>query len=136
MDQIKIDIPKDYMIDTENSDFDKGLIKIKRKYQDYNDILKGIKDRKYPDPIINTLDEDKIIAISKIINTARILNEGWEPDWTNGEIKYHINVDKGNKVVIHNSYYISHSFVYFKSEELAQQAIDILGKEIFLNAFK
>lgn len=69
-----------------------------------------------------------------LMNVAKYLNEGWQPDWKNrNEDKVFIYIDyidksmKFGRSSIHQS-----SEVYFKSEELAQQAIDILGETIKL----
>lgn len=74
----------------------------------------------------------KLLAINKLINLAKWLNNGWQPDWKNiNEIKYTIGYDYKNDRIIFNITSISYNWniVYFKSEELAKQAVEILGEE-------
>lgn len=62
------------------------------------------------------------------MNVAKYLNGNWQPDWNNyKEPKYYICISEslGEYII----YCDNISFVYFKTEELAKQAIDILGKE-------
>lgn len=81
---------------------------------------------------------EKLLAINKLINVAKYLNDGWQPDWENtNEIKYTIAYDHDNDRIIFNLTSISYnwSVVYFKSEELSKQAVEILGKETIKLAF-
>ena len=72
----------------------------------------------------------KLLAINELMNIAKYLNDGWQPDWNNiKEPKYFIrfNSDKSLDIdYVHNTQLDS---VFFKSRELAQQAIEILGEE-------
>ena len=72
---------------------------------------------------------NKWTAIHKLAIIAEYLNEGWKPDWTNiNENKYFIY--KGDEIKVS---YVSRSrecMIYFKSKELAQKAIEIMGDEI------
>ena len=71
----------------------------------------------------------KLLAINKLMNVAKYLNNGWKPDWDNsGEQKYYIYVSYGN-IIIDYVYCQEGNDIYFKSEELAHQAIDILGED-------
>lgn len=71
----------------------------------------------------------KLLAINKLMNVAKYLNGDWKPNWNdNGKGKYFILMDYNNMIVDCNTSYI-YNTVYFKSKELAQQAIDILGEE-------
>ena len=75
---------------------------------------------------------EKLLAINKVMNTAKYLNGNWQPDWENmNEIKYTIAYDNDNDRITFNITSISYnwSIVYFKSEELAKQAVEILGEE-------
>lgn len=72
---------------------------------------------------------EKLIAINKLMNVAKYFNGDWRPDWNNDkEYKYYLRIC--NKIINigYANIYIS-NIVYFKSEELAKQAIEILGKE-------
>ena len=72
----------------------------------------------------------KLLAINKLMNVAKYLNGDWKPDWEehNGEFKYYIQLYHKLLNISYTTHY-NGSFVYFKSEELAKQAIEILGEE-------
>lgn len=72
---------------------------------------------------------EKLLAINKLMNVAKYLNRDWKPDWKSCERKYRLRtLDTGELDVTYNDAFVESS-VYFKSQELAQQAIDILGEE-------
>ena len=72
----------------------------------------------------------KLLAINELMNVAKYLNDGWKPDWNNGlEEKYYLYINNGNKLCVYYIYGYNKGPVYFKSEELARQAIEILGEE-------
>lgn len=145
--EIKITVPKGYEIDKENSTFE--CIKFKKKQLTYEDVAKKLftcKECFYPDIVgivryISNLgtgydqpnnctsrkQAEKLLAINKLMNVAKYLNDGWEPDWDNiSEYKYFIN---GNLGICQNCMFPSGINVYFKTENLAKQAIEILGEE-------
>jgi hypothetical protein len=73
---------------------------------------------------------EKLLAINKLMNTAKYLNHEWKPDWTdNQQSKVYIYVDSNYNVGIETAATTNRGFVYFKTGKLAQQCIDILGKE-------
>lgn len=153
--EVKIQVPEGYEIDKENSTFE--LIKFKpiKKVLTYEDVAEELfKDKKgyytnkfgtiLPDVLydsqylyINNCTSEKqvqkLLAINKLMNVARYLNGDWQPNWGNNdghEYKYYLFIDyPGNKIEI--AYIVSccSDGIYFKSEELAQQAIGILGEE-------
>lgn len=65
------------------------------------------------------------------MNIAKYLNGDWKPDWeNNNEKKYAMTLDKNNKAIwIECNYCVNKGMAYFKTEELAQKAIEILGEE-------
>lgn len=70
-----------------------------------------------------------LLAINKLMNVAKYLNGGWQPNWNSYERKYRFRIlDTGRLDITYNDAF-AESFVYFKSEELARQAIEILGEE-------
>lgn len=72
---------------------------------------------------------DKLVAINQIMNVAKYLNKDWKPDWNNKqENKYYIQKDN-NTIVVSYVRYNCFDSVYFKSKELVEQAIEILGEE-------
>jgi len=74
---------------------------------------------------------EKLLAINKLMNVAKYLNGDWQPDWEYiHENKYYISIDHDCKVLrIDDIRIMQSSDIYFKSKELAQQAIEILGEE-------
>jgi hypothetical protein len=74
---------------------------------------------------------EQLLALNKLMNVAKYLNGDWEPDFKNdNQHKYYISYDSDTKQLkIGFKQYMNDGSVYFKSEELALQAIDILGEE-------
>lgn len=146
--EIKIDVPEGTEAYLENN-----IIKFRtiKKELTYDDIAKELfKDKKtyYTDAYCNIKSIDgadvnyydannctsekqlkKLLAINQLMNVAKYLNKDWQPNWDNiNQHKYCIyiynNIITASRVTINYS-----NIVYFKSEELARQAIDILGEE-------
>lgn len=74
---------------------------------------------------------EQLLALNKLMNVAKYLNGDWEPDFLNiEERKWFICYDYEDSMLDTDfSAYYRNSVVYFKSEELTQQAIEILGEE-------
>lgn len=71
----------------------------------------------------------KLLAINKLMNIAKSLNGDWQPDWDyRHEKKYYIFIEY-EQIRIYYVDAVQSGDVYFKSEELAKQAIEILGEE-------
>lgn len=70
-----------------------------------------------------------ILAKNKLANVATFLNDGWKPD--KGSDIYYVNNYHGNLVVylVKEECSVHVGQVIFKTKELAQQAIEILGEE-------
>lgn len=121
--QLTIDIPKGMEIDLKNSNLAKGIIKFKKKYITYDDILQsyaidfgGIR---VPNHCI-----DKILAISQLMNIAKYYNGDWEPDWNNqNEYKYSI-VYNSDTYKVDYGWMTIFSNIYFKNKKDAQTVID------------
>ena len=148
---LKIEIPEGYEIDKERSTFEKIVFKPKKescedvyrrlfyeKKTYYFDRYGKIEDTtvyesNYLDPNNCTSEKQakKLLAINQLMNVAKYLNDGWKPNWNNyEECKYTICFDNSNtEIFIDVDYSIIRSIVYFKTKELAQTAIDILGEE-------
>ena len=65
------------------------------------------------------------------MNVANYLNGDWKADWDNSsETKWCLFFDHSKKQIVASNWQSSHyGCVHFKSEELAHQAIEILGEE-------
>lgn len=121
--QLTIDIPEGMEIDLENSDLAKGIVKFKKKYITYDDILQAYATDfggiRVPNHCI-----DKILAISQLMNIAKYYNGDWEPDWNNqDEYKYFIICNRGTYKVDHGWTTICNN-IYFKNKKDAQEVID------------
>jgi len=74
---------------------------------------------------------EKLLAINKLMNVAKYLNGDWQPDWSNEkEDKYFISYNYAiNEIQTEDDLVFQNSYIYFKFEEFAKQAIEILGEE-------
>jgi len=78
---------------------------------------------------------NKWLSINDLLNVAHFLNQNWQANWDNkAEKKYTFSVKDENITIqqVENPV----SIVYFPSENLAQQAIDTIGKEKLLQILK
>lgn len=121
--QLTIDIPEGMEIDLENSDLAKGIVKFKKKYITYDDILQECPTN-FGGLRVRTHCMDKILAISQLVNIAKYYNEDWEPDWNNqNKYKYSIVCNRDTYKVDYNWMTIF-SNIYFKNKKDAQAVID------------
>lgn len=77
------------------------------------------------------LKESKLIF--KLKQWAKIHNEGWEPNWCNGEGKFRIDVRVEERLVNIRRVLVYDGLVklpHFKTREIAQACIDEFGDEI------
>lgn len=71
----------------------------------------------------------QIRALNKLMNVAKYLNGDWEPNWNDEfENKFCIHYALG-KLYLSSKQRANYGCVYFKSEKLALQAIEILGED-------
>lgn len=79
--------------------------------------------------LFSDLQIEKLEAINKMLVVAKYLNGDWKPNWRNSdEAKYYVYVeDDGIKVSYVTQY--KFFFCHFKTENLAEQAIEILGED-------
>lgn len=151
--ELKIVPPDGYSIDYENSTFECIKFKpIKKKKLTYDDIAKELFESKetfwmghndvsstgggagfaYAD-VDNCTSEkqvEKLIAINKLMNVAKYLNGNWKPNFEENTPKYYIENNQHLKLIkIDYTCRNIYSIVYFKTEELAEQAIEILGED-------
>lgn len=150
MKEMKIIPPEGYEIDKEQSSFEKIVFKKveeKLTYEKIADKLFTNEDHYYIDEDGNIIKShigwqcpnvaptehqlQRLLALNKLINVAHYLNDGWEPDWEDvNEHKYFLYYNHENKkIAIDCNCITQKSSVYFKSEKLTEQAIEILGEE-------
>ena len=72
---------------------------------------------------------NKLNAYLKLWHIAQYLNEGWNPDWNNPEeVKYTIEFCH-NLFEIDGYVWTKYFNLYFKSKELAEKAIEMMGEK-------
>ena len=149
MRKLEIEIPDNKEIDWEASAKQKQIV-FKEKQLTYEDMcIKLFAEEHYYTDVNGTIGHMRgantcpnnastehqlkcIIAKNKLANVAVYLNNGWNPN-VKIECGYCIALDCYNKLIInHCGVLCEHSSgkVIFKSEELAQQAIEILGEDV------
>lgn len=129
---LEFKIPEGYVFDKENST--DSIIRFKpiKEKITYEDIVKKLYPGKCYYINNNHTSEEQIcqlLYLNKLMNVAKYLNGDWEPDFRNtDEQKWFIDYCSilGTDFICGN---YRHSNVYFKSEELVKQAIEILGEE-------
>lgn len=145
--QVVITVPEGYEIDEENSTFE--CIKFKKKIITYEDIAKelfktgegyyinnnskiytfsGLSLVTDPNNCTSRRQAEKLLAINKLMNVAKYLNDEWEPDW-NDPKEYRFYIKQIDDKLFIDFAMFNGYLVYFKTRELAKQAIGILGEE-------
>lgn len=82
-----------------------------------------------------TIDQlDRIEAMLKLMCVADYLNDGWQPDWSSNEEKWHIEWYEKKIIVDWSCSYSTCGEVVFKTQELAKKAIEICGEQLLKTA--
>ena len=145
---VEFDLPNGYVIDKDNSDLDKGIIRFKRKWLTIEEMykLKPIVACEYviPSIAINASSRKKIVALANLMDIARYFNSDWNYNANSDECGYMIAYDKttteicGYQVININAdtdMYFGN--VMFKNEADAQYLIDNPNfRDILDNIFK
>ena len=137
--EVKIQVPEGYEIDKENSTFDCIKFKPIKNVLTYEDVIHKLNDdaigvyTSLPRTFITSSKQsEKLLAINKMMNVAKYLNGEWRPDWEkrcDTGIKYFIAKTSSDELTICNIQWTNDINVFFKSYNLAKQAIEILGEE-------
>ena len=132
--ELKIEAPEGYEVDWDNSSNNVIRFKPIKKTITYEDIVKKLYPGKCYYINNNHTSERQIsqlLYLNKLMNVAKYLNGDWEPDFTDrGQKKWYIDYNYEDSMLDTNfTYTYKHSSVHFKSEELARQAIEILGED-------
>lgn len=135
--ELKINIPEGYEVDKERSTFERIVFKKKSlKYKDVTEELFKIEDDcvwfitpySHGDFFISAKQSEKLVAINRLLNVAKYLNGDWKPSWDGtNECKWTVCVNNGQVTTIEHIHTCDF-VVCFKSHELAQKAIEILGE--------
>lgn len=151
MKEIKITPPEGYEIDEKNSTFEKIVFKKVEEKLTYKKIAKELFSKGcystdtfgnifHAITISNITDPnnaptkhqlERLLALNKLMNVAHYLNDGWEPNWNDGgQEKFYIYYNSAVKTFnVSANFYYNGGVTYFKSKEIAKQAIEILGEE-------
>lgn len=92
---VEFDLPNDYVIDKDNSDLDKGIIRFKRNWLSIEEVYDALFEHKEVTYRQNLKDFSniKILAIANLMDIARYFNGDWNYDFTKGDIGYMIVYD-------------------------------------------
>lgn len=145
---IEFDLPNGYVIDKDNSDLDKCIIRFKRKWLTIEEMykLKPIVACEYviPSIAINVSSRKKIVSLANLMNIARYFNCDWNYNANSNEYGYMIAYDKTRTT--DDSYQIVHinsdtdmyfGNIMFKNEADVQYVIDNPNfRDILDNIFK
>ena len=78
---------------------------------------------------------ERWLYMNDLLNISMYFNEGWTPDWENSQQLKYIICFKANKFVVTETTYPI-SFTYFKSKDLAEKVINIIGEKALLSIYK
>lgn len=129
---VEFDLPNGYVIDKDNSDLDKGIIRFKRKWLTLEQLYNSMSENnisKYRDNCMN-FSPNKLLAIAKFMDIARYFNGDWEYHITKEVVGYAIAYYKFvaephySVREIDNSVYTYYGNPVFKNEADAQYVID------------
>lgn len=145
---VEFDLPNGYVIDKDNSDLDKGIIRFKRKWLTIEEMykLKPIVACEYviPSIAINASSRKKIVSLANLMDIARYFNGDWNYNANSDECGYMIAYDKTRTTddsyqIVHINSYTDMYFgnIMFKNEADVQYVIDNPNfKDILDNIFK
>jgi len=130
MNELKIEIPEDHIIDQENSDLVNGIIKFKKKDITLNDVCT------FNRSLIIPLGKEttRLYAIACLMDIANYYNQNyipeWVPDWTNKkESKYFISYSADSE-----QYFVTKCNLYNKGNIVFNNeinAIDVINNPNF-----
>lgn len=145
---IEFDLPNGYVIDKDNSDLDKGIIRFKRKWLTIEEMykLKPIVACEYviPSIAINSSSRKKIVSLANLMDIANYFNGDWkfdsEKDTHGYAIAFYYNTTEYpqyNVIAINSTSDIYYGNTVFKNEADAQYVIDNPNfRDILDNIFK
>ena len=101
-----------------------------------NKIKKGVIRYSYSDidNYTSLAQAKRTLAFNKLQNIAKYLNEGWKPNFNGNQKNWNI-IKEDDTFVIMFTNAVNKSCVYFKTEELAKEAIRIMGEDSLNDLF-
>lgn len=143
---LQIKSPSGYIIDIDNSDLSKGIVKFKNKWLTIEQLYKNYKNRAYHFAYRDSIKEfrnNKLVAIANLMDIASYFNKGWSYDVNQDVVGYLISYDRFVKEPCYNirkndsTTDVYYGNPVFKNEADAQYVIDNPNfKEILDNIFK
>ena len=130
---VEFDLPKGYVIDKDNSDLDKGIIRFKRKWLSIKEIYDSLFDRKEVTYRQNLKDfsNSKMLVIANLMDIVNYFNGDWkfnpEKDTHGYAIAFYYNTTEYpqyNVIAISSTSDIYYGNPVFKNEADAQYVID------------
>lgn len=118
-------------------DICKVLFLKKTTYWNYgNNIEEGFTDYSYNDinNCASKAQAERLVAFNKLQNIAKYLNKGWKPDFTGSNPCTICKNRAGGYNFLTNGLYQAGA-IYFKTEELAKEAIRIMGEDSLNDLF-
>lgn len=102
-----------------------------------NEIKEGVVRYSYNDidNYTSLAQAKRTLAFNKLQNIAKYLNEGWKPNFTDGTQNWLISKKRNEEYKAMFSYSDNNGIVYFKSENLAKEAIRIMGEDSLNDLF-
>lgn len=146
--ELVITPPEGYVIDKENSTFERIVFK-RDEHLTYGDVANELFGNKYwfadsygnvmssyntprrsdPNNCTSERQVEKLLAFNKLMNVAKYLNKGWKPNWDDSlEMKWTIRLIN-DEIVPYYLINCNETFLYFKTEKFVKQAIEILGED-------
>jgi hypothetical protein len=142
MKTLKINVPKGYEIDKEQSTFENIVFKEIKKdlpksweeienlqgfFVGYSSVIKETDDdvekTKYNRNTFATQEQaEASIALAQLSQLREVYRQGWKPDWNDTNPKYVIEFNQNG---IHkNIWYSLNNFLSFQSKEIAEQFLE------------
>ena len=161
MKTLNINCPEGYTIDQDKSDLTKGIVHFKecKKIETYEDVARELfttecyRTRESGKIIAYWLEDndtkkdelsvtnsttreqlESILALNQLCNVAKYLNGNWLPVINDSTMKYSLFMNNTKDISINFVFNTMTSVVYFKTKELAKQAVDILGEDVIRQA--
>ena len=76
----------------------------------------------------------RLLAFNKMMNIAKYLNGDWKPDFDGDHENWHIGKD-GDTFLAMYTKYVNKASVYFKSKDIALEAIRLMGEDSLNDLF-
>lgn len=159
---MKITAPEGYEIDREKSTIDEIIFKPVKKTPAYADVAKELfsnsdfyyigqtgtimtipTDKEHPYNIVFLLypnnctsrkQAEKLLALNMLMNTAKYLNKGWKARGGDLLVCFTLKAYSQELCLYMNQSFEINGNIYFKDQETAKQALEILGEDLIKTA--